>query len=260
MYVSKLVLNWLLKFNSLKSRKAVPYGAAFFLASYMTLDQKIALYQAFCKVLTPERQLKFEQVWEQRNTCLHLVLENIYQSLNASAIVRTADALGIHYLHVVEDEHPWEINRKISKGALDWLDIQRSKNAREMMLSLKSIGFELAVTDFSPSAIPIEDYEPKRPVALVMGTELSGISDVARELADVQLIIPMSGFSQSLNVSVATGIAVSQLSRKTMQLKEQFPPSTEERYDALNLWSKNAIYWSDQIIKDFSVENQINSI
>jgi len=226
----------------------------------MTLDQKKALYQRFCSVLTPERQQKFEQVWNQRNTCLHLVLENIYQSLNASAIVRTADAMGVQYLHVLEDEHPWEMNRKISKGAMDWMDIQRSKDPREMMLSLKSKGFELVVTDFSPNAIDIEDYQPKRPVALVMGTELTGISDVARELADVSVVIPMSGFSQSLNVSVATGIAISQLSRKTKHLKTTFPPTDEERLDALNLWSKNAIYWSDQIIRDFLAENQINSI
>lgn len=226
----------------------------------MTLNQKIELYQTFCKVLTPERQQKFEQVWQQRNTCMHLVLENIYQALNASAIVRTADALGIHYLHVLEDEHPWEINRKIAKGAMDWLNIKRSKDAREMMLSLKSKGFELVVTNFSPDAIPIEDYHPARPVALVMGTELSGISDVARELADVEIIIPMTGFSQSLNVSVATGIALSHLSRKTQILKEKFPPSQEEKYDALNLWAKNAIYWSDQIIQDFLFENQISSI
>jgi tRNA (guanosine-2'-O-)-methyltransferase len=221
----------------------------------MTLDQKKALYQRFCSVLTHERQQKFEQVWNQRNTCLHLVLENIYQSLNASAIVRTADAMGVQYLHVLEDEHLWEMNRKISKGAMDWMDIQRSKDPREMMLSLKSKGFELVVTDFSPNSIDIEDYQPKRPVALVMGTELTGISDVARELADVQVVIPMSGFSQSLNVSVATGIAVSQLSRKTMHLKTTFPPTDEERLDALILWSKNAIYWSDQIIRDFLVEN-----
>ena len=226
----------------------------------MTLDQKKLLYQKFCAVLTAEKQEKFEQVWNQRNTCLHLVLENIYQSLNASAIVRSADALGVHYLHVLEDEHPWEMNRKISKGAMDWMDIQRCKDPREMMLSLKSKGFELVVTDFSPNAIDIEDYHPQRPVALVMGTELTGISDTARELADVQVVIPMSGFSQSLNVSVATGIAVAQLSRKTMFLKEKFPPAEEERMDALNLWAKNTIYWSDQIIKDFELENQINSI
>jgi len=225
----------------------------------MNLNQKKSLYQRFCSVLTAERQARFEEVWAQRNTCLHLVLENIYQSLNASAIVRTADALGVHYLHVLEDEHPWQINRKISKGAMDWMNIQREKNARDLMLSLKSKGFDLVVTDFSPSAVAIEDYEPKRPVALVMGTELTGISDVARELADVQVIIPMSGFSQSLNVSVATGIAVAQLSRKTMKLKSDFPPSEEEKLDAMILWAKNAIYWSDQIIKEFELENQISS-
>ena len=70
----------------------------------------------------------------------------------------------------------------------------------------------------------------------------------------------MSGFSQSLNVSVATGIAISQLSRKTMHLKAMFPPSDEDRLDALNLWSRNTIYWSDQIMRDFLAENQINPI
>ncbi|MEN9394350.1 MAG: hypothetical protein RL362_571, partial [Bacteroidota bacterium] len=86
----------------------------FYLMENLSIKQKQELLRRFEEVLTPERRQRFDEVWGQRNSCLRLVLENIYQSLNASAIVRTADALGIHHLHIVEDEHPWTINRKIS--------------------------------------------------------------------------------------------------------------------------------------------------
>ncbi|MEN9395289.1 MAG: hypothetical protein RL362_1510, partial [Bacteroidota bacterium] len=180
--------------------------------------------------------------------------ENIYQSLNASAIVRTADALGIHHLHIVEDEHPWTINRKISKGALDWLQLENTKSVENTLLSLKSKGFQIAVTDFTPDSISIYDYNPTSPVAVVMGTELTGISETARKMADVSLVIPMMGFTQSLNVSVAAGIVLSQLSPKTRALNDTFPYSDEQRLDAMLHWSKNAIYWSNTIVAQFMSE------
>ncbi len=220
----------------------------------LTIEQKIELLRRFEEVLTPERRSRFEEVWNQRNSCLRLVLENIYQSLNASAIVRTADALGIHHLHIVEDEHPWTVNRKISKGALDWLDLESSKSIESTLLSLKSQGFEIAVTDFSPEAISIYDYKPEKPVAVLMGTELTGISETARKWADVSLVVPMMGFTQSLNVSVAAGIVLSQLSPRTRELNHEFPFSEEQKLDALLLWSKNAIYWSNTIIEQFQKE------
>lgn len=220
----------------------------------LTIKQKQELLRRFEEVLTPERRQRFDEVWGQRNSCLRLVLENIYQSLNASAIVRTADALGIHHLHIVEDEHPWTINRKISKGALDWLQLENNKSVENTLLSLKSKGFQIAVTDFTPDSISIYDYNPTSPVAVVMGTELTGISETARKMADVSLVIPMMGFTQSLNVSVAAGIVLSQLSPKTRALNDTFPYSEEQRLDAMLHWSKNAIYWSNTIVGQFMSE------
>jgi tRNA (guanosine-2'-O-)-methyltransferase len=220
----------------------------------LSTQQKQLLLQRFAEVLTPDRMERFEQVWMQRNPCVRLILENIYQPLNASAIVRTADALGVHHLHVVENEHPWTINRKIAKGALDWLDIEHSKDIAGTLDGLKRQGFEIAVTDFSETAISIYDYQPQKPVAVLMGTELTGISQVARENADVSLVIPMMGFTQSLNVSVAAGIVLSQIAPATRKLKERFPFTEEQRLDAMLHWSKNAIYWSDTIVAQFMSE------
>lgn len=229
----------------------------FYLMENLSYAQKLDLLRRFEEVLTPERRQRFEDVWHQRNSCLRLVLENIYQPLNASAIVRTSDALGVHHLHIVEDEHPWTINRKISKGALDWLDIENSKSIEKTLLSLKSKGFEIAVTDFTAESISIYDYRPERPVAVLMGTELTGISETARKMADVSLVIPMKGFTQSLNVSVAAGIVLSQLSPHTRALNSTFPYSEEDKLDAMLLWSRNAIYWSKTIIKEFVQEQNI---
>ncbi len=226
----------------------------FYLMENLSIKQKQELLRRFEEVLTPERRQRFDEVWGHRNSCLRLVLENIYQSLNASAIVRTADALGIHHLHIVEDEHPWTINRKISKGALDWLQLENTKSVENTLLSLKSKGFQIAVTDFTPDSISIYDYNPTSPVAVVMGTELTGISETARKMADVSLVIPMMGFTQSLNVSVAAGIILSQLSPKTRALNDTFPYSEEQRLDAMLHWSKNAIYWSNTIVAQFMSE------
>lgn len=236
-------------------RKPFLWERLFFcIMNNLSIAHKQLLLQRFEAVLTAERRQKFEHVWLQRNSCLRLVLENIYQPLNASAIVRTADALGIHNLHIVENEHPWTINRKISKGALDWLDIEHSHSIQNTLLTLKTKGFEIAVTDFTPNAIAVYDYKPTRPVAVLMGTELTGISDEARAMADVSLVVPMRGFTQSLNVSVAAGIVLSQLTPATRELCGAFPYSEEEKLDALLHWSKNAIYWSDTIIRDFQKE------
>ena len=229
----------------------------FYIMQNFTLSQKQELFRRVEEVLTPDRRIRFDQVWGQRNSCLRLVLENIYQSLNASAIVRTADALGIHHLHIVEDEHPWTMNRKISKGALDWLELEKSKSTASTLLSLKAKGFQIAVTDFTPDAISIYDFKPTSPVAVIMGTELTGISEIAKSMADVSLVIPMMGFTQSLNVSVASGIILSQLSPITRALNESFPYSEEQRLDAMLHWSKNAIYWSNTIVDQF--ESEINN-
>ncbi len=215
------------------------------------------MLQRFEEVLTPDRISRFEQVWNQRNPCVRLILENIYQALNASAILRTADALGIHHLHVVENEHPWTINRKIAKGALDWLEIEHSKDIAATIMDLKSKGFEIAVTDVSDDAISIYDYRPQKSVAVLMGTELTGISQTAREMADVSLVIPMMGFTQSLNVSVAAGIVLSQISPSTRSLREHFSFSEEQKLDAFLHWSKNSIYWSDSIVQKFMEENAL---
>lgn len=220
------------------------------------LEQKKALYFHLSKHLSATKVPLFEQVWSQRNSALRLVLENIYQPLNASAILRTADALGVHWIDVVENEHPWTINRKIAKGALDWLKIEKHQEVAFVLNQAKSKGFEIAVTDFSPEAISIYEYIPNRPVALVMGTELSGISKEVKEMADVSLVIPMTGFSKSLNVSVAAGIVLSHLAPHTQKLCAQFPFLEEEKYDTLIQWACHSIYWSDTLVKEFMDEIQ----
>jgi tRNA (guanosine-2'-O-)-methyltransferase len=222
---------------------------------HLSTGQKKALYEHLSAHLSDAKKELFSQVWSQRNSALRLVLENIYQPLNASAILRTADALGVHWIDVIDNEHPWTINRKIAKGALDWLKIQNHSNVEKVLLDLKAKGYMIAVTDFSPEAISIYDFIPEQPVALVMGTELSGISSTVKQCADVSLVIPMSGFSQSLNVSVAAGVALSHLSTSTKRISGIHRFTDEEKWDTMVQWASHSIYWSDTLIKEF-LENQ----
>lgn len=223
----------------------------------LDINQKKALYEHLSQHLTPSKIALFDQVWSQRNSALRLVLENIYQPLNASAILRTADALGIHWIDVIDNEHPWSINRKIAKGALDWLKIKNHDAVERVLIDLKQKGFMIAVTDFSPEAISIHDFIPTQPVALVMGTELTGISPAVKQMADVALVIPMKGFSKSLNVSVAAGIALSHLSPHTQMLAKGFSFHEEEKFDTLIQWACHAIYWSDTLVREFMEQQSV---
>ena len=223
----------------------------------LDVDQKRALYFYLSKHLSESKISLFDQVWSQRNSALRLVLENIYQPLNASAILRTADALGVHSIDVIDDQHPWTINRKIAKGALDWLKIKNHDAVERVLIDLKQKGFMIAVTDFSPEAISIHDFIPTQPVALVMGTELTGISPAVKQMADVALVIPMKGFSKSLNVSVAAGIALSHLSPYTQLLSKQFPFDEDEKYNTLIQWACHSIYWSDKLVREFMEQQSV---
>jgi tRNA (guanosine-2'-O-)-methyltransferase len=194
---------------------------------------------------------RFASVLAYRNPCLRLVLENIYQSLNASAILRTAESYGVQHVHIVEDEHPWPYNRKIAKGAGDWMTMHKHRNSVDALEQLKSQGFLIATTAFTEDAVDINQWQAEQPVALVMGTELSGATEAALQLADVKLIIPTQGFTQSLNVSVAAGIALHQLNGVTRTLIPQHPFSEEELLDIRIAWAMRSVYWSDHLFESF---------
>jgi tRNA (guanosine-2'-O-)-methyltransferase len=133
-------------------------------------------------------------------------IESVYHRHNVSAILRTCDALGLHHVHLVEGH--FKPAHGASRGAERWLDLYRHSSAEEVIVNLRAAGCRIYVADFAEDSVAPEGIPVDGPVCIWMGAELAGVSEAARAAADGVLTIPMHGFSQSLNVSVAAALAL----------------------------------------------------
>ena len=187
--------------------------------------EDVAHAKACTEVLQPfvteARLTKVQNVMAHRSRHISLVLENVYQSRNASAVMRSADGLGFLDVHLIENENAWSRNKGVAKGASQWLNIHRYLHVADPRMacvnSLKSMGIQLVVTAPHAQGYTSENLPLDRPVALVMGTEFSGASDFMMEHADAFVQIPMRGFVQSFNISVAAAILMNRLRTRLEQ-------------------------------------------
>jgi tRNA (guanosine-2'-O-)-methyltransferase len=159
--------------------------------------------------LVPERKARIDAVVANRTRTLTVVMEAFSDPQNVNAVLRTCEAFGVQALHAVEGPmKPYDRNKKISQNADKWLDVRRWRSTRECLLHLKAEGFAIYVTHLDDGARPLRELSFAGKVALVFGNEHRGVSEEALALADASYAIPMHGFVQSLNVSVAAAISI----------------------------------------------------
>jgi tRNA (guanosine-2'-O-)-methyltransferase len=159
--------------------------------------------------LVPERKARIDAVVAGRSRTLTVVMEAFCDPQNVNAVLRTCEAFGIQELHAIEGPmKPYDRNRKISQNADKWLDVRRWSSTRECLAALKADGFAIYVTHLDEAARPLGELSFAGKVALVFGNESRGVSAEALALADACYAIPMRGFVQSLNVSVAAAISL----------------------------------------------------
>jgi tRNA (guanosine-2'-O-)-methyltransferase len=149
-----------------------------------------------------------------RQPDLTVVAENLHKPRNFSAVIRTCDAVGIQQVHVIPGETTPRRHWHTSQGAEKWVEVRRHESVRAAADWLKDRGFQLVAAHLSPAAADFRTVDYTVPTALVIGTELFGVSDAALELSDVQIGIPMMGMSQSLNVSVACALVLYEAQRQ----------------------------------------------
>jgi tRNA (guanosine-2'-O-)-methyltransferase len=145
-------------------------------------------------------------VLDQRLGRVRCALEAVYHRHNCSAILRTADALGIHTTHLVEGH--FRPGRGAARGAERWLDLRWEPGVESALEALRTDGFDVWVADFDVAGVAPEEVPLERPVCLWFGAELAGVSPTARAAATGVITLPMRGFAQSLNVSVAAALAL----------------------------------------------------
>jgi tRNA (guanosine-2'-O-)-methyltransferase len=159
--------------------------------------------------LLPERKARIDEVVARRTRTLVVVMEAFCDPQNVNAVLRTCDAFGVQEVHVVEGPmKAFDRNKKISQNADKWLDVTRWTSTRACLEALKARGFAVHVTWLGEGTVGLADLDFSGPVALVFGNESRGVSDEALALADARYAIPMRGFSQSLNVSVAAAVSL----------------------------------------------------
>lgn len=162
-------------------------------------------------LLTKERLQKIEQVVPHRDFGAAIVLENIYDRGNASAVMRSAEAMGFVNFHLIQTGEKFKEAKRTTAGADKWLEVQKWKSTKACVDRLKSEGKKIYVTHLDSSAKPLEQVDLTAPCALVLGNEHEGCSAEMLAAADQKVILPMVGFVQSYNISVAGALAIQTL-------------------------------------------------
>ncbi|GAB1410517.1 RNA methyltransferase [Desulfovibrionales bacterium] len=156
------------------------------------------------RFLTPERKERLDAVLDKRQPDLTLVLNNIHDPHNVSAILRSCDAFGVFGIHLYYTREKFPALAASSSGsAKKWVERTRHTNGADMVQTLRSQGLTIVGTGFGPTAIPLMDWDFTRPTAIVLGNEHRGMDPDIKALVPEELFIPMFGMVQSLNVSVA---------------------------------------------------------
>lgn len=158
--------------------------------------------------MTPERLARLDTVLARRQPDLTVLAENLHKPRNFSAIIRTCDAVGIHEVNVVPGGVRPRRHWHTSSGTEKWVELCIHDDISSAAKSLKKKGMQLVAAHLSDSASHFRDIDYTVPTALMLGTELFGVSEQALQLADHQISIPMEGMSQSLNVSVACALVL----------------------------------------------------
>ncbi len=210
--------------------------------------------------VTPARLKRFEEVLTNRTRHLSIGLENIYQPHNASAVLRSCDCFGIQDVHIIENENKYSFNPDVSLGSEKWLTLNRyndgDKSLEKCIRTLKEQGYSIAVTSLHKDSYTIENVPLNNKLALFFGTEMRGATAELESKADMFVKIPMHGFTESFNISVAAAISMYALSgrlRKENIAWELIEPEKEE----LRLqWLRNTIPKVELLEKDFLEKNQ----
>ena len=164
--------------------------------------------------MSPERFKRITDMLNSRQLDLTVCLEMLHKSHNLAAIVRTADAVGIHEVHAVWPENDPRLARHTASGSHSWVGLNRHTTIEDAIGTMREQGMQILVTNLCDEAVDFREIDYTRPTGIVFGQEKTGISDEALALADKHVIIPMTGMVQSLNVSVAAALILYEAQRQ----------------------------------------------
>lgn len=210
-------------------------------------------FQRVIEILEPfvsDNKLQLiDQVLAERTRHVTLVFEDIDKPHNVSAVLRTAECMGIQDLHFIKNKNDYFVNTGITQGAAKWVTMHHhskvANNVDACYKQLRDQGYTIYATSLHEQSRSIHELDPKQKTAIVFGTEADGITEEAGEKADGYVHIPMAGFTESFNLSVSAAICLTVLKKGA----ENWPSLTEEEKLELRAeWYRKIVREADKIV------------
>jgi len=220
-------------------------------------DMESELIQFLSGFVTPERLALFNKILSYRTNYITVVLEDIFQTQNASAVLRSADCFGIQTIHAIENRNEFLVNADVVRGASNWVSVNRynrgSMNTIDAIHKLKQDGYRIIATSPHEHDVDLENFNlGKGKAAFIFGTERPGLTDIAKNEADEFMKIPMVGFTESLNLSVSVAVTIHHLTDKLRNHSDiNWQLTDQEKKKLLLHWLRLSIKRVDLLERKF---------
>lgn len=210
---------------------------------------------------TDDRWNKINNVLENRTRYLTVVLEDIYQPHNASAVLRSCDCFGIQDTHIIENKNEFDPNEGVTIGADKWITLHsyseaKKNNTQHCYQQLREKGYQIIATTPHEEDVTIDNIALDQKTALVFGAELTGLSDDAMAGADGYAKIPIVGFSESYNISVSAALCLYELSTRLRKKRDDWHLQESEKIDLQLEWLKKSVRAPEKLIQRYLEEQQ----
>jgi tRNA (guanosine-2'-O-)-methyltransferase len=190
--------------------------------------------EILASVMRDERLARIRDIVARRTNTVMPVVEGLVNTGNVSAVMRSAEALGYQSVHVVRGEHDrFKHSERTSRGAEKWLDLYRWPGPDSCVRYLRAAGYRTVAMHLADGAVPISEIDFTKPTALVFGNEKQGVSPAMLEAVDTACIVPLSGFTESFNVSVAAAVALYHAQQDRLRRQGHHADLTDAERDAL---------------------------
>ena len=164
--------------------------------------------------MTPERHQRIKDMLDKRQPDLTVCMEGVHKTHNLAAVVRTCDAVGLSDVHAIWKNEQMRVSGGSAAGSQNWIDVHSYSKTEDAINTLKAQGMQILVTNLSDTAVDFREIDYTKPTAIILGQEKFGASDIALAMADQDIVIPMVGMVQSLNVSVACSVVLYEAQRQ----------------------------------------------
>ncbi len=221
--------------------------------------QDKALMEYLMGFVSENKKNKFGEIIQNRTRYLTVVLEDIYQPHNASAVLRSCDCFGIQDVHIIENQNKYEINPDVALGSSKWLSLFKynglENNTPLAIQTLKSKGYRIVATTPHKDDVNLQELDlDKGPIALVFGTEMRGLTEDGLALADEFMKIPMYGFTESFNISVSAALCLFYLTEKLRNSAIPWQLAEEEIIEVKLNWARQVVKKYELLEKKFLSE------